>query len=285
MAFRKRFSRSRRRFSKPVARKKTTWVTSLVIDPCNPLNIPMCIPSDGCCTTKWKMVLMDQNTMQGLFSDRLTVVRILGDLWIVPDPHLELSADAIDAYNRLAQIQAECFFGLKRGEITTQSASATSDIWDVTGTDLSEFQWMKTWAHRWEAFDGSSANIALNVTPLVFNLSIPVSKPDVHTYVVPGTPFCNTLTTGSGQICVETEDNVECVSCEQTIAANSLIMNTVHLETRPNWHVHLDVKKRIPMRENQELYLMFNGRNPSAGSNNDFSWQVKGNLRALVQMG
>jgi len=283
MAFRRKFPRARRRFSRaPVARKKRTWVTALTIDPCNPLRVPFCIPTDGCCTTKFKMILMDQNTMQQLFSDRLSIVRIIGNLWIVPDPLL-FGATPDQAYARLAAIQSEMFFGLKRGETTTQSASATSDIWDVTGTDLSEFQWLKTWHHRWEAFDGAEVSVASNSVPIDFNLSIPVGTDDTHTHIG-GVEACNELATGTGTICIETDHSVDCEVCAQQIPANALQQLGVKLHARPNWHVHIDVKKKIPMRENQELYLMFNGRNPQ-NAFDDQVWEVKGNLRCLVEMG
>lgn len=283
MAFRKTRRKSFR-FRKPVARKRTTWVESLVIDPCNPLRVPFCAPTDGCCTTKWKMILMDQNTMQGLFSDRLSVVRIVGNLWIVPDPNL-FAASPLESYDRLRAISAECFFGLKRGETTTQSASATSDIWDPTGTDLSEFQWMKTWAHRWEAFDGFGIESATNTAGVDWTSYTPVVRPDTHTFVVPGVTACNPMATGTGDICIETTFEEECVGCLQGIPPFALNMFNAKLLARPNWHVSFDIKKKIPMRENQELYLMFNGRNPSTAPFDDFAWQIKGNLRALVQMG
>lgn len=281
MAFRKRTRRFSRRFRAPVARKRRTWVQALNIDPCQFLELDHCQPNDGCCTDKAGIELLGQTTLQDQFSDRAVVRRVLGDLWFSQNAGTITSAEDVMSWNLwLAQVQQ--FLGLRVGEVNSQNVTAPLyDVWATNFDDLAEGQWKKTWQHMGDARAQISlgANLASS-----FDLNIPAS--DVHTTgsTIPGAKACSSLASGSGQICIDT--SIDCQACPQGLNANAINWSTAQSFTPASWHVHVDVRRRIPLRENQLLYMIYNerhfgGQAPFA----DSFTAIRGNIRCLVEMG
>ena len=284
MAFRRiRRIRKGRTFRRgpPLARVRRTWFESLNIDPCEALVVPFCTPNDGCCTTLWKMVLLDKLALESQFNDRASVKRILGDLWLTVDPSLQNATSFGDQFNRLSQAFAHMFIGLRRGEQDQTDTTLSPDIW-ANADMLADGQWMKTWQHIWNPFDQYVLHTGTNSAPINVNLNIPVGTDDTHTHIL-GVELCNTLSAGSGDICIETDHSVDCVPCPQEFPAAAFNWATNDIGTPRLWHVHFDIRKSIPMRENQELYMMFNGRSQTQFT--DFNFLMYGNFRTLVQMG
>jgi len=270
---------------KNVARKRRNW-SQFSIDPCDPLVVPQCELNDVlCCTELAKFVLLSNQELQDLYSDRCTVVRLLGDLWFQPVFGTVTSPADVRAWmSYLGDRQS--FLGLRSGEISSIDASASFDIFDTTNhDDLSEGRWRKTWQmwdsamQRFEQNDGTNLDSS-------FDLNLPVA--DVHTTgsTIPGAKSCSSLTSGSGFICIDS--SIDCEACPQGINTGSINWSGTNIKGPRPWHVHLDVKKRFPMRENQELYLMYNNRSysPTLSPNSiDSETRVYGNVRVLTEMG
>jgi len=264
-----------------MARKRRTWI-QMNIDPCEPIELDHCVNNDGCCTNKAGLELVGQTTLQDKFSDRCSVRRILGDLWFQPRLGTVTGvADIVPWLQYLSEVQE--FLGLRVGEVNSQSATAPLyDIWDPAFDDLSEGQWKKTWQRYNELANvfGSGANNALS-----FDLNLPAS--DVHTTgsTIPGAKSCSTLASGSGSICIDT--SIDCETCPQGIDANAITYTYAQASSPRAWHVHIDFKRRIPLRENQVLYLVYNSRHymPTSPPADDSFTSIYGNVRTLIEMG
>lgn len=284
MAFRKRFPKRRFFRTKNLARKRRTWA-QLSIDPCAAVELPHCLPIDGCCTDIARLELLGNQQLQDLYSDRCSVVRILGDLWFAQNMGTVTGVADITAW--LAYLNAsQEFIGLRKGEITSQQPIPPSlDVWDTAFDDLSEGKWFKTW----QRFSDAASNITFGQganNSSAFSIFVPVATNDTHTFIVPGTTACNALAGGTGDICIETDTDIDCVECPQSITPDQIQWNTASATLIRPWHVHFDVKKKISMRENEVLYLNYNlrhygGQPPFADS---FS-TIFGNVRTLIEMG
>jgi len=256
MAFRKRFPRRRfnRRFRAPLARKRKTWVTSLRSG-CNYLSIEYNPPVESC-SMQFKAVLLDNALLEGGFSDRATVKRILGDFWFTPQPDFGNYTTPELMYSDLANFGNHfVHVGLLKKGLGRDSTGTlqTPNFFPINDDfDYSEAQWLKTWQHLWQPQDQTSF-ILQNVANGAAG-RFPVGTDDTHTYLVPGTAACNELATGSGFICIETEHSVDCEECPQPFG---LATESIEVAIPQKWHVHLDIKKSIPMREDDELYLHF----------------------------
>lgn len=288
MAFRKRnptFRRSFRPRPKNIARKRRNW-SQFSIDPCDPLVVPQCEPNDTlCCSELAKFVLLSNQELQDLYSDRCTVVRLLGDLWFQPVIGSVTSAADLQAWMQYLR-DRQSFLGLRSGEISSIDQTASFDIFDTTNhDDLSEGRWRKTWQFFSSSYVGATASSGTSFASS-FDLNIPVA--DVHTTgsTIPGAKSCSSLTSGTGFICVDS--SIDCQACPQGIDLGDINFGVSSFQGPSPWHVHLDVKKRFPMRENQELYLMYNNRSytPASSPNSvDSETRVYGNVRVLTEMG
>jgi len=254
------------------------------IDPCSPVELDHCSPNDGCCTDKAGLELVGQTTLQDKFGDRCTVRRVLGDLWFAP--RLGTVTSPADITNWLLYLsEKQEFLGLRVGEVNSQSVATGAplfDIWDTSFDDLSEGQWKKTWQHFTELQNsfGAGSNDAWS-----FDLNLPVA--DVHTTgsTIPGAKACSSLASGSGQICIDS--TIDCEACPQGINANSLTYSFSEARSPAPWHVHIDVKKALSLRENQILYLVYNLRHysPFPPPALDSFTSIYGNIRCLIEMG
>ena len=157
--FRKRrFKRSfRRARGAPLARKRRTWIQSVLLDPCEPEQVAICNPDDAaCCTTRFVQVIVENSVLQERFSDRATVRRILGNLQVIFDPDLEGAPTVDDQYTRLAAAYGSLFVQLIKRPINSNGdAELPPEIWNSTSVieAYSESRALKTWWHHW-FFDG-----------------------------------------------------------------------------------------------------------------------------------
>lgn len=277
-------SRPRRRGA-PLARKRKTW-EQFNIDPCNPVLLEHCFLTEACCTDVARIELLGNTALQAQFSDRCSVVRVLGDLWFTPTfGSINSPQDILDWIIYLNYVQE--FLGLRRGEITSQQPQLPSlDIWAPTFDDLSEGQWFKTWQRL---TDGQHQTEFGAFTSLAsgWTTTAPVRTSDTHTYIVPGTPSCNIFASGGGDLCIETTTEDDCVDCGQSLDAGQISFSTGSGRLVAPWHVHIDVKKRIPLRENQGLYLVYNSRHFAGAPpvQADSYTAIRGNVRTLIEMG
>lgn len=134
MAFRRNYKRGKRPFGyrrrAPLARVKRTWVQSLLLDPCDPQTIPLCVDVEApCCTTRWEQVILDNAVLQSQFSDRARVVRIVGDVLIGLDPAIR--SDAAENYNRLSAAYGSLYVQLIKRPI---SGAGNAELPRTSGT-------------------------------------------------------------------------------------------------------------------------------------------------------
>ena len=280
--FRAKRGRTFRRHRAPLARKRRTWITSLRTG-CTPLIVPW-DPGQESCAVLSKFILVDNALLESGFSDRATVRRILGDLWFIPT--YEFTGQYQDDYVQLSGAYWATHLGLLRkplGRATTSSALQTPVyIPSQVDFDYSEAEWLKTWQHQWWPAQGQA--LELVVQPAGSHV-IGVSQcNDVHTTGLPDNSFVD----GTGTINIETDCMTPtCFDCEVT---NSNVIQTNASAKIPDpWHVHFDIQKRIPMREDQELYLMLDWHlytvpaQPLA--NPGWNMAVTGGIKTVIEMG
>lgn len=257
MAFRRtRKTPFRRRRSpmKTFAKKRRTWVTSFNQDLCNVINQDF-NATEVCQDVGVKLILISSSTLHNVFSDRARVVRVLGDLWLWPT----ITPDG-SSFDKLAIAAAgsqfQGFVGLRRHdtnplEIANESLNyiprpLQSDSSHDHAYDLSESQWKKTWQHTWFP----SYRFGIQGFSAQFNLSFPVQCNDVHTTGVGDNDFVD----GTGTINIETTCNTpDCVACPQDLGDVALVGQMPGLPGP--WHVHVDYRKPISLREDQELEI------------------------------
>lgn len=270
MAFRRGF-RGRRRPSfgrrrAPLARVRRTWLTSINATVCDVQVIPLQVEA---CTTLFKIQILDNSLLESTFSDRARVRRVLGDLWFNIDP--ALGSDNDENFSRLASAIGQIFLGLRVGEETQLGASASPDPLQFD-YDLSESRWLKTWQHSWNPFDNFEVELeSFSTAPQTVTGGV---CSDVHTTGAPD----NIFTSGTGTIDIETDCTQDCITCTQP---STTPRSFVHLRANRVWHLHVDVRKRIPCRENQTLYLMGDVASPNPFSDFNLLWW--GNIRTLVE--
>lgn len=268
----KRFGKRRLGFGRrtPLARIRRTWFTGFFGNICEPTQIAF----SGDCVTNALITLLDNSNLELLFSDRASVKRVLGDLWFLPT-FSNLTGDCATVVQAV-QLQQfnQLFVGLRRYERNQAGNTFPIDPLNLS-YDLSESQFRKTWQH---CFLG--ANSVADLAYPMRNVATAAVCPDVHTTGLPD----NSFTDGTGTIDIETTCNEDfCHPCPEDA------FDVCKLEAwsvRP-WHLHLDVRRSIPMRENQELGLNIAFAQQFANVIATYSpvMQVFGNVRLLVQMG
>jgi len=274
MGFRRKFRRPFRRrssFRRPVARVRRTWVTSLVPTVCQPLEVAL----QDCgelnqSSSQARFVLMTNSLLQSKFSDRARVVRIVGDLWIsiTWDDTVPSTCEAqLFAY---LSAYAQAFMGLRRYEKNAAGFALTVDPLG-SDTDYSEAQWLRTWQHAWLPVN------RLNTVPshTVKNCTAVICT-DTHTTGAPD----NIFTDGTGTIDIETDclepNIIECNAVQDSFCE-------VSASSPQPWHQRFDMKKRIPLREDQELALELETMFPAAVSLVNPRLQIFGGIKCLVE--
>jgi len=277
MAFRKRTFR-KKPFGRPVARVRRTWNTNIRASWCNlyQFNIGAC--SDGRSGTSVIFQLVNQTILEDQFSDAASVKRITGDLFFYqllrnPPPGPEVVA----ANNLLSYYQA--FVGLRKRLINAQGETTAFHPLDEDD-DFGEARWLRTWTHH-----SQGGNVLSNITGTTHQDAFyPVKDVDVHTYIVPGTPACNTLATGSGTICIETTGDIDCVPCDHD---GTTFQQGFAVQEPRIWHFHIDLRRKRGMylKENEELVLQFDFAHPYLLGllPNEPGFDVFGGIKCLLQ--
>lgn len=281
MAFRK--SRSRRttsfprRFRKPLAKVRRTWFASFRHEWCDPVELPLlgCDQEDPAeAENDLRIILIGQPSLQAIFSDRCRVRRIVGDIWWEPvfgvplqDPAAAPSADfALNAY--------QAFYGLRKDETSDQQPFGLQYDPIMSDADFSEAQWIKTWQH---AQTGSIAQ-TIQLTDMS-TMQFPVQCNDVHTAGI----LDNSFTNGTGTINIET-DCLEptCKNCENgTVQTSGYSANTPRLG-----HFHIDFRRAISLRENDQLMLQLGFVFPylTGFAANQPAFRFFGGIKSLIEV-
>jgi len=275
MAFKKTFRRKRsfglRR--KPLARVRRTWHTEFNSNICNIQEFEL---SGEECITRFDLGIVTNPNLESKFGDSAKVVRLLGDVWWNLDPKLTGNFD--DDVVRVGSTFGQLFLGLRKVQMFDvaggfQLYHPDPLAWDF---DMSESQWLRTWQHVWNPFDGYELNSS---TFPPFALSMPVQCNEVKTSGLTDNDF----TSGTGTINITTEcHEPNCTACPQ----DAILGQSATVHAPRTWHWHIDLKKRIPLRENEALVLTVDMATPStAGPVPDMTLNAWGNVRALLQYG
>lgn len=241
---------------------------TLVVDPCNPLLIPLCEPLDGCCTTRWNQVILDNALLRTEFSDRAVVRRILGNMLIWFDPQIDQAVDVDEQYARLATSYGSLFCQLLVRPVNASGvAELPPDIWDTTSvlSGFSESKAKKTWWHHWSSNQNFGLVLGDNAADPQDMSAIRPKFEDCVTGLVNQCITRSQLTGGDGFTWDYTAPGGirltgECVPC----GSIDLTTRTAHgqLAMPKNWLFTFDIKKRISLREDEQLILDFQGRMP-----------------------
>jgi len=282
--FRKGPRSSFRRHGRPLARVRRTWIESVIIDPCSPQQIPLLSNLDGCVTTRWEQVLVNNQVLQDQFSDRASVKRILGNLQVA-FAVLQGATDPNDVYLRLATATGSLFVQLiKRPIDAAGQTELPPDIWNTSSviSGYSEAKALKTWWHHWNAYDAFSTEAgATTVDGTVNTFGI---APRLH---ICGTTdsACVTITDGTLDPVVGVRLDAECVACGSLdMSTVSLVGNNGALRTPRVWNFAFDVRKSIALREDEQLVLDFQFRTPNQQAYTDWEMIVSGGaIKTLLQ--
>lgn len=291
----KTFRRSFRPRGAPLARKRRTWIQSLLVDPCEPELVALCNPDDQtCCTTRFVQVVVENSLLQERFSDRATVRRILGNLQVEFNPDLAGAPDVDGQYARLAAAFGSLYVQLiKRSINSTGDAELPPEIWNSTSVieGYSESRALKTWWHHWFSNDVFELELGANQAAVQTQW---VWKPQLQMCLVPADACIspNQLTNGNGytwEVNGQHADGViltgECTSCGEYNP--SQVVNTGKLKLPRIWNFAFDIKKRIALREDEQLVLDFQFRSPfnsliSGGTNASIGVQA-GGIKTLLE--
>lgn len=270
MAFRKNKRTSIRRFRTPLAKVRRDWHTALNVT-CGDLVIAM---RDEC-TTLAEIVLVDQTTLQSKYSDRATVKRLLGDLWFRPQiTPAALAFGDLVGLTTLVGNYTQLFVGLRKREVNASGQSFAVDPY-FHDEDMSDSQWIRTWQHLFygdACFEESLVDVG--------SVSFPVVCTDTHTTGLPSNTFVN----GTGDIDIETDClPPDCVACPNETGTE--VTSLKACLPRP-FHLHMDLKKSISLRDNEELTLTLSIANEFFAQLQPHGhvMRVRGNVRAVMQM-
>jgi len=308
MAFRKRFSRVRRRpfrRGQPLARKRVNWFNSYDNNLCSDLDsFPPCedqlndLEQFDCCTSLAMLTLVNNSTLQQDYSDRARVVRMIGQLWL----GLDLTA-AINSFGfnilghnpvttlEIAQITNlylsffNCYMRVGLWKTQIGKDDAGNDLFvglnPMTDFTYTEGQWKHVWEHAWtpNRTDGFG-----QTGPGFF-------VPSGCCSVVTGEYSAPDILDGTTVPLTETALDIqtECQPCAGTAPNDGQVSGVQFGFRYPTaWHLSWDRKFKIPMRENERLMLSIGWRAfPSSPTAQAFIAQptlkVFGGIRTLLQ--
>lgn len=294
MAFRRSFKRKfTRPFSRPTlarkANKRRTWVIAPITLGCQTLILNYEPDPDSGCGQFFQLPMLDNTTLQNLFSDRATVVRILGDLWFTPI--VNLADNVCDGVSFNAALNAHMLLrmGLRTFEI--DQAGDSINLHPINSfDDWSEGRWKKTWQHYWpRGFAGGrySSNQRCPGDYVGVCSDTSASAGSIETGTFPGGSGGTSFAEGTGFIDVHGTIPAISTNCNLIqVPEGSGVRSGFSFETRlPSaWHVHMDIKKRFPLRENQDLRIQGEFGEPGApGSQHIAEMEIAGGIRVLLE--
>lgn len=157
----------------------------------------------------------------------------------------------------------------------------------------SESKAMKTWWHFWNPFDTFGLDVmtpsgSMETSGLKHKFTECTTGVDAAFYGAlsagtgtVGATLASTCTTGGAQTPMLL--SAECVPCG-SLDFGQLQANGVKLGVPRAWRFHLDVKKRISLREDEQLNLDFQFRSPFSAIFNDGSIvMLLGGIKTLLE--
>jgi len=228
-------------------------------------------PGVESCEQVLDLILLDNAALESGFSDRCTVKRIVGGLWVKPLPDYASAGTPDDLYTGLNSGTFHAHLGLLRkplgheGPVTPLSTGKYFP--HEEDFSLSEAEWLKTWQHMWSPADGIPGYELTAVAPDTSSQTA-VWPTVIQTCSAPDNVFAD----GNGTFCIETTTEESfCVPCDQQAGLASF---SQFVSIPRWWHIPLDLKKSIPMREDQELKLELSLAHLT-DSAVDFNWFIQ----------
>jgi len=280
MAFRRgsrRFSRRRSFRRRPLARVRRTWHTGFQANICNLLELGLSGCGDqGNQDNRVHLILLSNADLESKWSDRATVKRIVGDLFW--QPAVDNSPDpGVQTFNTYASGVYEYHWGLYKQRISQVQPNGSLDLHPLTNSvDYSEGEWLKTWHGSPNPdFEFTFSDIPTHDANFIVNCGL-----DIHTTGFPDNDF----TDGTGTINIETSCNPEDNQCH-TCAQPGFNISGSQARIPKYKHQHFDVRKSIPLRENECLELQWTVVSPFADQLATFNprQQLWGAIKLLLQ--
>lgn len=302
MAFRKKFRKfSRRRRGQPIARKRVTWFESYNNNLCSgPDEFTRCATEnpEECCTSLASLTLVNNDTLEQQFSDRLRVIRLVGNLWInvnyaeLFDQYAEVLFGHAAPFSVLEQTQStalalswlQTYLRVAISKVAVGRDGAGQQIWlglnPLTPVTFSEGQWKWIWEHAWNPvqernFQQTGPGFYTNpgCCPIITGEFSPPDILDGTTVPLTGTDL---------------EIETDCQPCAGTPPGDGQFIAGVYGTKMPNWwKLSFDKKVSIPMRENERLLLQLGWKTFDGlfvlPPNFDAVLQVYGGIRSLLQ--
>lgn len=268
MAFKRRFKRGFRRTPfRKLARKRYTWIQTpmfgdnLIGNPCNAVFVPFSPdPDEEGCSQFGKIILLPNTKLQDQFSDRVTVVRSVGQLqWC---PSLNFGALPPDFgngsnYETFATFSCSLVAGLmvnaveKTGELISPDYHLFSDPFD-----FSQARWKRRWFHDWLPSGSASTQI---FQPGTFMGVCSQTSGTIHGVTTNGGPPGASFEEGTGIIDVESDDSTINTTCAAFLSDENTppLPATITANGPRWWRQSMNWRKRLPLRENEQLELQF----------------------------
>jgi len=280
MAFRRGFKRRftpRFRRRTPVARVRRTWFPSMRHEWCDPVELPLngCdseLPEDR--ENDVRIILIDNSSLQANFSDRARVKRIVGDVFWEAGFGTAIQDPAQAVVGNFSIGTYQFFGGLRKDDTSNGLPFGQTYEPMMNDFDFSEAEWIKTWQRAHLSQNSSSISFAD-----MSNMTFPIWRNDTHTT---GAPM-NILADGSGIIEIVTTGESDCIPCE-----NGSVQTTLANAAGPALgHFHIDFRRTISLRENEQLMLQLGFLFPylsSAFAANDPTLRFFGGIKTLVEV-
>lgn len=276
MAFKRSFRRSFRRkpLSKVFAKKRRTWVVGASHNSCERIPVQSTALDDlEQCGTPFSFIALDNSTLQSLFSDRATVVRIVGDMWCVPLANGADNAATVAAWSSMfAQIR----MGLVKRDLGSFGGAVDRFRPLTSPADYAEGRWRKMYQHQWQP------DVRIQYTSTVEGGYLGCCPNVTGSGGGTSGVFDNTFTEGTGTINIDDISiETDCGPCVVPAEADGrVVTSTTDVRAPALWHCPLGLKCRIPMRENE--YLTYEGEFAAIGGVNfeilagmEFNWAYK----------
>lgn len=241
-----------RALPRSVARKRRNWIT--IYDDSS-LCTRRCIPVVGCQDEPGFVEIIPNTSLQSLFGDDVSVVRLVGDiLWQpkIAEPNICSSASYFAWVNQIARSWYNMRIGLMKTEVNVASLPDGPVFDPLAAFDWSDGPWLKRWNHWWlPKLGGELVTIPENG---LYGVCSSVTKASVN---VPGW----VLATGSGNWAGYTEPEIttDCLPVFAPSEIGCAPQYTAHKAWEPPvWRQQVNIRKKIRLRENDQLQMFWN---------------------------
>lgn len=255
-----------------------------LILPCGPIVLPHCNGGQStncapcvdppcqlptCCSTQLTLRLISNSILESYFQDRVTVVRLFGDIWCrtsvfpqgvgtdlcSPSSQAPGIEDFMIRYAEEYSVSLRKFgqteYPYDRDSVSTRPSSFLDESTPMVNYDWSEARWLWQRYRWWRPTPEMVENRTVSG-------SIQGCCPDVT-----GGSLLNPLELGTGNI--DTSVTTSCNPCQPTSEGGCLdLRREWRVRLPPTHHFRLGVKRHIALRADENLDLQIGVRHPTA---------------------